>query len=52
MSGVNDEDDALKKLPIGAVDFAVITLILAALWLVSATHHTDALSPNQTWNVD
>jgi hypothetical protein len=51
-SGVNDKDDALKMLPTGAVGFAVVTLLLAALWLVSATHHTDALSPNQTWNVD
>ena len=52
MTSVNDKDDALKKLPIGAVDFAIVTLILAVLWLVAATHLTDALSPDRTWNVD
>jgi len=53
MSGVNDEDDTLKKLPNRALGFAVISLILACLWLIAAkTHDAAALSPDRIWIVD
>jgi hypothetical protein len=50
----------VKMLPTGVVGLAGIALILAALWLVAATHDTDAgtgqfgaiqsVAPSLGWN--
>ncbi|HEX3337694.1 MAG TPA: hypothetical protein VHT68_00785 [Pseudolabrys sp.] len=43
----------MKKMPTGTVDFAIITVILAALWCAAATSHSsEALTPDRTWIVD
>jgi len=40
-------------MPTGALDFAIIALILAALWCAAATSHSsEALTPGRTWIVD
>jgi hypothetical protein len=43
----------LKQLPTGALDFAIITLILAfLLWAAATSHNSEALTPDRTWIVD
>ena len=59
MCGVNGRyvatklDGTLKQLPTGAVDIAIITVILAfLLWAAAKTHNSEALTPDRTWTVD
>lgn len=50
---VSDEDSVLKTSPTAVVSFAIISLVLATLWLVAAkTHDAKALSPDRIWIVD
>ena len=46
-------DGTLKQLPTGAVDIAIITVILAfLLWAAATSHNSEALTPDRTWIVD